>query len=68
MKLIEVNSAERIKEFHKLPKEIYKNDPHWIPYIKQEIEVDNSSQLTIRLVEDIKTLDEVIGGHNDRNI
>ncbi len=38
MKLIEVNSAERIKEFHQLPKMIYKNDPHWIPYIKQDIE------------------------------
>jgi len=32
----------------------------YVGYIKQEIAVDNKSQLTIRLVEDVKTLDEVV--------
>ena len=35
-------------------------DISYVGYIKQEIAVDNNSQFTIRLLEDIKTLDEVV--------
>ena len=38
MKLISVNSRRHIAAFHALPFRIYKNDPQWIPYIKQEVE------------------------------
>lgn len=38
MKIIEVNSSKLIREFHQLPFNIYKNDPHWIPYIRQDVE------------------------------
>jgi hypothetical protein len=38
MKLISVNSRRYIAAFHALPFRIYKNDPQWIPYIKQEVE------------------------------
>ena len=38
MKIIEVKDAKEISEFHKLPFEIYKNDPNWIPHLKQDIE------------------------------
>ena len=38
MRLIEVNSPASKKAFHKVPFKIYKNDPHWIPHLKQDIE------------------------------
>ena len=38
MKLIEVNSKLEITQFLELPFAIYKNDPHWVPHIKQDIE------------------------------
>ena len=38
MKLVVVNDSRSIAAFHALPFRIYKNDPHWIPYIKQEVE------------------------------
>lgn len=38
MTIIKVNSAKTIKQFHKLPFKIYKNDKNWIPHIKQEVE------------------------------
>ena len=38
MKLIEVKSETEIKQFHDLPFSIYKNDPHWVPHLKQDIE------------------------------
>ena len=38
MKIIEVKDAKEISEFHKLPFKIYKNDPNWIPHLKQDIE------------------------------
>ena len=38
MQLIEVNSSQTIKAFHQVPFKLYQNDPHWIPYIKQDIE------------------------------
>lgn len=38
MKLVVVNDSRSIAAFHALPFRIYENDPHWIPYIKQEVE------------------------------
>ena len=38
MKLTKVHSKEEIKRFHQIPFGIYKNDPHWIPYLKQDVE------------------------------
>jgi hypothetical protein len=38
MQLIEVKEKHEIREFHKLPFEIYKNDKNWIPHLQQDIE------------------------------
>jgi GNAT superfamily N-acetyltransferase len=38
MKIEEVKTSANIREFHALPFRIYKNDPHWIPYLKQDVE------------------------------
>lgn len=38
MYLSEVNSPELIKRFHDVPGPIYANDPHWVPYLIQDIE------------------------------
>lgn len=38
MKIVEVSNTSDVKKFHQLPYVIYKNDPNWIPHIKQEIE------------------------------
>lgn len=38
MQLIEVNSPETIRAFHKVPFLIYKNNPTWIPHLKQDVE------------------------------
>lgn len=38
MEIIEVKDAKEIAEFHKLPFMIYKNDPNWIPHLKQDVE------------------------------
>jgi len=38
MELIEVNTPKLIEAFHIVPKRIYKNDPYYIPHIKQDIE------------------------------
>lgn len=38
MSLIEVNNKKSIKEFHKLAKKIYKNDPYWVCPMEKEIE------------------------------
>ena len=38
MNFIEVGSRETIREFHKVPKIIYKNDPHWVPHLMQDID------------------------------
>ena len=38
MKIVEVSNKSDIKKFHQLPYFIYKNDPNWIPHIKQEVE------------------------------
>ena len=37
-KLQEVSSPEHVEEFRKLPFKIYKDDPNWIPHIRQEVE------------------------------
>lgn len=36
--LEEVSSKGSIKEFNRLPFSIYKDDPNWIPHIRQEVE------------------------------
>lgn len=33
-----VNSKAAIRAFHKVPFLIYRNDPHWIPHLKQDVE------------------------------
>lgn len=38
MKLIEVKESNEIKQFHKVPFIIYKNDKNWIPHLKQDVE------------------------------
>jgi len=38
MRAVTVNDKSTLKEFHRLPREIYKNDPNYIPHIKQDIE------------------------------
>jgi len=38
MRLQEVEGDELIREFHSVPYSIYKNDPHWVPHLKQDIE------------------------------
>lgn len=38
MLLKEVKDKRTRADFHQLPFEIYKNDPNWIPHIKQDIE------------------------------
>lgn len=38
MQIVEVNNKKTIKLFHKVPFVIYKNDPHWVPHLKQDVE------------------------------
>ncbi len=38
MHLVEVDSPKKVKVFHKIPFRIYKDDPNWIPHLKQDIE------------------------------
>ncbi|MGD1847406.1 MAG: hypothetical protein ACFB10_18610 [Salibacteraceae bacterium] len=38
MKLVEVSSAAHVKAFHRLPFQIYQNDPHWNPHLQQDID------------------------------
>ncbi len=38
MKISEVIDKKLIKEFHKVPRIIYKNDTNWIPHIENDIE------------------------------
>ena len=37
-KIIQVKSKKDIKVFNKIPFIVYKNDPNWVPHIKQEVE------------------------------
>ncbi len=36
--LEEVSSSQHVEKFRQLPFKIYKNDPYWIPHIRQEVE------------------------------
>ncbi|KAA3645927.1 MAG: hypothetical protein DWP98_10735 [Bacteroidetes bacterium] len=38
MPIVAVDSQKRIEQFHQLPFDIYKNDPHWVPHLKQDVE------------------------------
>ena len=38
MQLLEVISPALVRRFHAVPKGIYRNDPQWIPYLRQDIE------------------------------
>lgn len=38
MDIREVQSAEDITAFHKLPFRIYRNDKYWVPHLKQDVE------------------------------
>ena len=38
MQLTEVRSKEEVKRFHQVPFGIYKNDRHWVPFLKQDVE------------------------------
>lgn len=38
MKIIEVTTPAHIKAFHAFQRKIYKNDPNWIPPLKQDVE------------------------------
>jgi hypothetical protein len=38
MEIVLVDSEALIGEFHKLPFKIYKNDQHWVPHLKQDVE------------------------------
>ncbi|GAB4380399.1 MAG: hypothetical protein Kow0075_11670 [Salibacteraceae bacterium] len=38
MRIIEVKDKQHIEEFRKLPFKLYKDDPNWIPYIRQDVE------------------------------
>ena len=38
MPIIAVDNQKSIERFHKLPFKIYKNDPHWVPHLKQDVE------------------------------
>ena len=38
MNILEVNDKKNIKEFLDFPNRLYKNDPNWIPHLRQDIE------------------------------
>ena len=38
MTIIEVNSPAKIKVFHQIPFEIYKNDNNWVPHLEKDVE------------------------------
>jgi len=38
MSIREVRDAKSDKQFHELPFEIYKNDPNWVPHLKQDLQ------------------------------
>jgi len=50
MKLVEVKDSATTKDFHKVPFSIYKNDPNWVPHLKQDIEevFDRKKNLTYK--------------------
>ena len=38
MRIQEVTSEKDVKAFHQLPFKIYKNDPNWVPHLKQDVD------------------------------
>lgn len=38
MSIQEVRDEKSLKAFHQLPFTIYKNDPHWVPHLKQDVD------------------------------
>lgn len=38
MPIIAVDNPKSIEQFHRLTFDIYKNDPHWVPHLRQDIE------------------------------
>jgi hypothetical protein len=38
MQIIEVTSKEDVRDFHLVPRVVYKHDPNWIPHLKQDID------------------------------
>lgn len=38
MTIIQVNTSDTVKSFHRLPFDIYKNDSNWIPHLEKDIE------------------------------
>ena len=38
MSIVEVSDAKTEKEFLDLPFKIYKDDPNWVPHLKQDIQ------------------------------
>src|ERR1700722_10584827 len=38
MEIVEVKDSSTLKDFQEIPFLIYKNDPNWIPHLKQDIE------------------------------
>jgi len=38
MKILEVNDKKNVKAFLDFPNELYKNDPNWVPHLRQDIE------------------------------
>jgi hypothetical protein len=38
MEIVEVKNSTTLKDFQEIPFLIYKNDPNWIPHLKQDIE------------------------------
>ncbi|MEX2595965.1 MAG: hypothetical protein WEC59_03465, partial [Salibacteraceae bacterium] len=38
MRIIEIKDKNHIEAFRKLPFKLYKNDPNWIPHLRQDVE------------------------------
>src|SRR5690554_46585 len=38
MEVFEVRSKKDLNEFHRVPRLIYKDDPNWIPHLRQDID------------------------------
>lgn len=38
MTIVQVDSSDTIRHFHKLPFEIYKNDNNWVPHLEKDVE------------------------------
>lgn len=38
MRIVTVDSPSTVDIFHQVPRTIYQHDPHWIPYLRQDVE------------------------------